>query len=276
MRQFAVLVLACLGFAARVAGQEPSAPGPTYKGLRISLFHFEVIDQSPKSVLLRCDAANTGRYYLAFGKKQPAPAALVVELDTLNLPRILLGWEEQVSAALLRQKIALKPGEIHAGIFLKIKLSAPQMPPPLQQAPSPPPAIAAARCADLRFDTAYVVRRNESTLLLRFTLRNAGPGPVRLTGARGREEKNVALNAYFVRESKLTRGAVMTTGIFLGERPDLPDNVLPPGQQITGDMEISLRDRTRFAPNLVLELDPFQSVNDCDRTNNTYALPLDF
>lgn len=277
MRRFATFFLACFCFAAGVAGQESFVPGTMYKGLRISLFHFEVMDQSPKSVLLRCDAANTGRYAVAFGKKQAPPAALVVELDTLNLPRLLLGWEERVSAALLRQKIALKPGEIQTEIFLKINLS-PKKPPvaaPPEQRP-PRPAIAVARCTDLRLDTAFVVRRDESTLLLRFTLYNAGPGAVRLTGARKGQEDNVALNAYFVRESKLTRGAVLATGIFLGERRDLPDDLLLPGRQITAEMEINLRDRTRFAPNLVLELDPFQSADDCDRTNNTFAVPLNF
>lgn len=277
MKYFCLLIFTSF-LAGRAAGQAtPVDEAPTYKGLRLSLFQFELLHQSAEAVSLRCMVANTGRYAVAFDKRQAPPAALVIELDTLNLPPALLGWESQVGAALLQEKIALQPGELHPNLILKFRLVR-SAPPVSLAAASRPEKTTSVRttCGDLLIDTAFIVQRDARSMVLRCRLRNVGSAPVRLIQDRQRQEANVALNAYFVREAKITRGAILAAGIFWQQGQDLPNGLLQPGQQTTGEIEISLRDRTRFAPNVVLEINPFQSVSECDPANNTFALPLDF
>lgn len=251
-------------------------PEPGYKGLRISLFQFEVVEQSTHAILLRCAVANTGRYAVAFGKKQPPPAALIVELDTLNVPQPLQGRENLVGTAMLKKTTALAPGEVLRDVLLKIDLRKPASPTqpaarPAAASPSPVPA-----CADLTLDTVFILRRNDTKITLAFRLRNDGPDPVRLTGRRKNKRTTLALNAWFVRDNRLTRGAVLAGGIWLDEQAGPADGILAPGARFSGEIEIGLRERTRFAPNVVLEIDPFQAAPDCNRANNTRAIQIPF
>ena len=106
-----------------------------YKGLRISIFGIEVLKQKPEHISLRLQVANTGRLPVSFGKKkQRAPESLVIEIDTVNLPVILRGREQQLTNAVRTQKIKLAPGDILDE--LKLDVAAPTI------APSPSKATA--------------------------------------------------------------------------------------------------------------------------------------
>ncbi|HNM26863.1 MAG TPA: hypothetical protein PKL15_15585, partial [Saprospiraceae bacterium] len=58
-------------------------------------------------LVVRCDVVNTGRYALLVDKRNPAPAALIVEADTLNLPNALRGKSAALTRALLQKQIRL-------------------------------------------------------------------------------------------------------------------------------------------------------------------------
>lgn len=245
---------------------------PIYKGLRISLFNVQILKQNKKSVTLLCQGANTGRLPIALsGKKTSAAAALLVELDSLRLPPELQGREHLITAALRRQKLRIEPGAIRENIRLIIPLRK-------QPAQSLPAGQQAGQlCPDLVFDTAYVAEYTDKTMLLYYSVRNIGARAAHLLGPSERGvEDNVAVNVYFVSGTKLSRGAIYADGVFIREGSETLDGVLQPGQVLRGAIGISLKNRTRFSPNLVFELDPFQRVEECDRTNNTRAVVIEF
>lgn len=240
-----------------------------YKGFRISLFDVSIKKRKDDQISLKLSVANTGRLPVSLGKKnEPAPENLVIELDTVNLPLVLQGREILLSEAMRKEKFSLQPGEILRDFSLEIDWEMPDT--PIVSSPS------GQVCPDLTLDTVYVAEFSEKTMLLRFMVRNAGNAAANLLGESDKAEDNLALNVYFNSGTKLTRGAILAGGIFIQKGRETLDGLLLPGQVLAGEMEISLANRTRFTSSLVFELDPFQTVNDCNRANNTKGITPGF
>ncbi|MBK8195241.1 MAG: hypothetical protein IPK76_19245 [Lewinellaceae bacterium] len=184
----------CCGFlhAQDAAVQDSSI----YKGLRISIFDIEVLKQKSERISLRLQVANTGRLPVSFGKKkQRAPESLVIEIDTVNLPVILRGREQQLTSAVRAQKIKLAPGDIMDELKLEVNLN------PNKHAALPGPSeisISGKGCADLVFDTAYIIEYTDNIMRLQYFIRNVGNAPAYLLGTTTEPEDNLAVNVYFV------------------------------------------------------------------------------
>jgi hypothetical protein len=250
------------------------AQSPIYKGLRISLFAFETTKQAPKTITLRCSVANSGRYAVAYGKNGALPhPMLVVELDSQAVPALLRGRERLLCEAVKREKISLSPGAVRTKLELKINLQ----PPPADTAASQPllqnPGDG---CPDLVFDTVFVSRYTDKMMTVQYVLRNQGNQAANLLGANKSRDDNMAVNVYFSGGLRLTRGAILADGEFVREGRETLDGLLLPGQQLHGSVEVSLKNRTRFSPNLIVELDPFQTVQECDRANNVWGMKVEY
>lgn len=250
---------------------QPDIPG--YKGLRVSLFDVTIKKQKSESISLKFSIVNTGRLPVSVGNKGGAsPEGLVIELDTINLPTPLQGRENLLTEAVRKEKINLQPGEILQNQSVEIKLKAPGAA-AIQPGDQPQ---SGSVCADLVFDTAIIVRYTDDAMSLQFIIRNAGKGTALLLGNTDSDDDNLAINVYFTTGTKLTRGSILANGTFIRKGRETLDGLLLPGQKLQGEIDIKLDKRTKFAPNLVFELDPFQSLDDCNRSNNTKPVVVEF
>lgn len=231
-------------------------PVQNYTGYRIALFDFEVLQVRGKTVMMKCRIANTGR--LEAGLKKNSRQTLV-ELDTLNVPNILWGHEEALVIAALNQLPRLQAGETSEPVWLNVSAGE-----------RTPDENTPGACADLVFDTAYIGRYTDDEILLRYELRNAGTAPAEIAG----KTIQVDINVYYVSGLKLTRGAIPAGNSSLGLGRETLDGWLNPGQKTAGEIVISLKKRTKFARNLLLELAPPPTLNECDRTNNTRCIEV--
>ena len=244
-----------------------------YKGLRISLFDVSIKKQKSESVSLKLSVVNTGRLPVSFGKKNEMPPEnLIIELDTVNLPLIIQGREQLLTEAVRKERINLLPGEMLQNMSLEIPLKTPDSTVFLQPAGQQSGQI----CADLKFDTVTIVQYTDTDMSLHFIIRNAGNATAYLLGNTDKPDDNLAVNVYFTSGTKLTRGAILANGIFIQKGRETLDGLLLPGQMLEGEVQISLSNRTKYSPNLAFELDPFQTVGDCNRANNTMVLEVEF
>jgi hypothetical protein len=242
-----------------------------YVGLRLAVLNIEIKKTDDAAGLgIRCDIANTGRLPLHIGKgKTNVPQNLVFEFDTVALPIILRGREALLKEAVLQSGINLAPGEMRQNIPLIVPIKPADFPGNAQ-------ITGGNLCPDLVIDTIYLVKYTAKSMLLHYIIRNKGQAPAQLLGAPGHKNKDLNLRVYFVSGMKLTRGAIEAGTVQIRKGVETLDGVLLPGQILQGEATISLKLRTRFSPNLLLELDPFQSIPECDRTNNTRALEVAF
>jgi len=202
--------------------------------------------------MLKCRVANTGRTEAGFKKNA---AQTVVELDTLNLPTILWGHEKEVSTSARNNIPLLKPGEISPSIWLNVTATE----------PSVAPSATSITCPDLVIDTASILRYVENEMSLQYIIQNIGSAPVEITG----KSLQLGVNIYFISGTKLTRGAIPAGNTMVEIGRETLTGWLIPGQKLRGETIISLKNRTKFAPNILMELSPPQSLIECDRTNNT-------
>jgi hypothetical protein len=127
-------------------------------------------------------------------------------------------------------------------------------------------------CPDLRFDTAFIVDQSKSQLVIRYVIQNVGGGTARLLGTSDAVEDNLAVNVYFNRATKLTRGAKLGDGAFVREGKETTNGLLFPNARLFGEITVSREHYNQFSPNIILEIDPFTSLVECTKTNNTFVI----
>ncbi|MBC7776817.1 MAG: hypothetical protein H7246_15390 [Phycisphaerae bacterium] len=229
----------------------------SYTGSRLALFDVQILQQKPQTLALRCRMANTGRQTLGTKKNV---AEMVVEFDTIGLPGLLRGHESDIAEAARGNCPKLKPGEISEPIWLNVRLHSREV----VLTPG------TGGCAEMVFDTAFVEEWGERTMRLRYYLKNIGSAPAHFFS----KNAEPIVNLYFVSGAKLTRGAIPAGNTSIQKGRETLDGVLLPGQVLEGRVEITLKDRSKFSPNIALEFDPAQAVDECGRTGNVWVLRL--
>ena len=259
---------------------------PTYTGLRLSLNRFDEVKTSKTAYTFSCNVINTGREAVAFSKSSPAPLDLVLELDSIALPSPIKGRKSDIFKSLLQATIDLQPGQTSTKIKLAIPLvqalhDTKSTPTNTNASIIPQKATTAGTkayqdyetsCPDLVFDTAYIVDQGKGQMTIRYVLRNIGGSTARLLGNTDVEGDNIAINVYFNRATKLTRGALLGDGVFITEGKETQNGLLFPNARLYGEIVVPTERHNKFAPNIILEVDPFTALVECDKTNNTFAI----
>jgi hypothetical protein len=235
--------------------------------VRLGVFNIVIQKQEPYFVSITCQVANTGQMAVALrGGKTSHPETIQVEFDSAAMPISLKGREGVIAEVLKKQHLKLKPGKVKNKVKLDINIS-----PTEGLAPHMPNA-----CADLVIDTAFLSEYNNTTIQVRFRIKNKGQKTVSVLGKPHKSRDNLALNVYFVSGVQLTRGAILAGGLHIKQGKETLDGILLPGQSLEGTLDVDLRNRTRFSPNLALELSPGSQVEDCNRGNNVRILVVEF
>lgn len=226
-----------------------------YTGLRAALFDFRILEVKNRSVLFTCRIANTGR------ETTGANASTIIELDTLNLPALLWGLEPQIAEAARSRIPKLQPGTLSEPVWMEV--TAP--------APADRPAGDAPQCLDVVLDSVSLVKFDQNTMQLRYILRNNGKQAITLAGP----EASTTIRAYFVSGARLTRGAIPAGSTQLQQGVESLTGQLTPGQKLAGDLTFKLTNRTKFSPNILLEMVLPGGVSACNLTRNTAVINLE-
>jgi hypothetical protein len=127
---------------------------------------------------------------------------------------------------------------------------------------------------DLIVDSIWVVKMTKKYVQMAFIVKNVGEGTARLGGVSNKkDDDNLALNVYFSSSKKLSRGAMLADGIFISEKT-AENGLLLPTERFYAEMKVPLENKTRFTQMIIFELDPFQTVTESNKTNNTKSIQL--
>ncbi|MCC7246252.1 MAG: hypothetical protein IT269_11280, partial [Saprospiraceae bacterium] len=258
------LAVACQLLGALLCSGELSAQSAVYSGYRMAAFGFEIRQINARSVLLECNLANTGRLSLQLPERA---SETVIELDSMTLPTLLYGHEQAIQQALSSQKVNMAAGEIQQRISVRVNIDEFTV----NNYPDQGPGV----CPDLRFDTAYMTYIDEQVIVVRYAVRNFGDQSAWMLGERGELAPDLLVNGYYISGQKMTRGALPAGSELVKLGRETLDGWLHPGQVFWGEIRLDAKKRTRFSPNVALELDPFLVVQECNRTNNTVAVSLE-
>lgn len=135
---------------------------------------------------------------------------------------------------------------------------------PIGELPKPE---ASQECFDLVVDSVVIVKSTKKNLYLSFTLVNYGQGVFKFD-RKNTNYENLSIKAFFASIPRLTRGALIVGGNHFDKLFEEKKFELGFGESIRGSMKVSLEKMTRFTPVVILELDPFSTVIECDKVNN--------
>lgn len=126
-------------------------------------------------------------------------------------------------------------------------------------------------CADLILEELKILKQNKNSVVLAYTLRNVGIGAVNINGSTSSEE-GLALRGHLSSSDQLSRGALTIGGKFV--KADDSEATIQPGSSYQGSVKLPLHKLTKFTPYLILQVDPYQMIMECDETNNLQFINL--
>jgi len=130
-------------------------------------------------------------------------------------------------------------------------------------------------CSDLMLTDIKILKQSKSYTSIEYTLTNYGEAPAKIANYKSDTGQVFAIKAFLSRSGQLTRGALPIGGMMIRKLAENKEGMLDPNSSYTGVIKLDIRKKTRFTPNLILTIDPYLSITECDRTNNTGFVNLD-
>lgn len=124
-----------------------------------------------------------------------------------------------------------------------------------------------ATCPDLQIESIRVAKQKKNYVIIEYTIKNNGKGPANIEGPSKSQDDNIAVKAFMTSSSKLNKGALVLGGDVVENRSKNAGPLLP-GETHTTKIRLDTNTMTRFTPVIILELDTFGQVRECDETNN--------
>jgi len=129
-------------------------------------------------------------------------------------------------------------------------------------------------CSDLIFESITIVKKSKNKVTLKYTIYNQGEGPATLITNRKKTKQNMALQAYMSSKDQVTKSSFSFDGDFIGKGLEKSNGRLYPGERYTNTIKLNIQKMTTFTPYIILELDPYLAVYECDKKNNKFAVKV--
>lgn len=276
---------------------------PDYIGYRMAIADLSVTPlKNGKSLKVNYKIINTGRKDLLFGKKITSPPSLVINFDHTLLSSGLIDFAQEIRDAILQSEFNISAGKISDTRNIKIPVSSGKqikMPDTeeIERTEEVQTSIAISTsdtnkkviepvgsssersvdenaCSDLSIESIKIVRKSKKSVTLEYTIINNGVGPAQLINNPKKEKLNMALKAHLSTKNQLTKGSLPFGGTYLKNGLANSKGKLYPGEKFTSTIKLSTQKMTDFTPYIVLELDPYMAVHECDKKNNKGAIKV--
>ncbi len=275
-----------------------------YSGNRLAMSRMEIIKTKGNTIKIKYNLVNTGRNNITMQGKS-APKNLVINFDesleTSGLAPHALAIREQLRC----EEISIKTGQVQMNNQLKIKVKKEDADNQLahkgkdkakkettkrkdksknkSKNKSKDEAVftdAVGKtnankylddnfCADLVLTELKVLKKSKKWITLEYTIQNQGKGPAAMLGDKKSDSDNVAIKVYIAGSPKISRGSLVLGGEYLTKGFKDRKGLIPPQESYTASIKLDFRKKTRFTPFVIVELDSFQNIKECDETNNT-------
>ena len=274
-----------------------------YTGYRVYLANLRVLQQSDNMLKIAFQTVNTGRQDLEFGQENTeSMQKMVVRFDPVFEQGKMQPHLNDIITALKREEFAVVAGKISPKREMEVSLNngnsgaapAPSeivteisTPTPTTPTPTTPTVIEEKEpviettstpidesvyydpqtCPDLQIEAIRVAKQKKNYIIIEYTIKNIGKGPANLEGNTKSKDDNIAVKAFMTSSSKLNKGALVLGGDVVGNRSKNAGPLMP-GESHTTKIRLETNSMTKFTPVIILELDTFGQVRECDETNN--------
>lgn len=131
-------------------------------------------------------------------------------------------------------------------------------------------------CPDLVLEDLKVVKRKKSKIEISYKITNKGNAAFSLLGKDAKKKKdNVAIKMYFSSNETLENGDILVGGTYIeNDAKEAQKGKLGAGKSYKGTLTVSVKNQTSFTPFLILDVDAWQFIIECDETNNQASIQL--
>lgn len=265
----------------KTVSSQDSLPGITreYNGYRLVIADIVVKKRKSKSANLQYEIINTGRESIFHKKGKVASPPIFFEFDKSLKKAELVAYKEDIIREVLSNDITIRTGQSLKKKTMKLRLD------PNRKAMEEDidfrisvgdnnskgkDYIDRNFCADISIDTIIITRQTKKWATIEYHISNKGKGPASFRGETNKDEDNLAIKAYLNRTGKLSKGAIPIGGAFVNDK-----ELLKPGEIYIGVIRLDISKKTRYSSMLILELDPYLAIRECDETNNKAFISLD-
>lgn len=252
----------------------------TYEGYRLSVTNINIKRKKKKSTIIDYTLFNTGRNNISIIKSAPDKVPILIEFDHSLEEAELQTYKSQIIANIFNQDTHIASGKSLKDRSMKLNTKAAvhsdeddttfTINVGKNSSSSSERYFDKNYCPDLHIDSIRILKLTKKWVTIEYTLSNTGKGPASLSGETDSEEDNLFVRAHLSGAKRLSRGAVAIGGHYITDK-----DVLEAGEKYIGIFRIDVRKRTRYTSVLILELDPFSAVRECDETNNQRPIILE-
>lgn len=264
-------------------------PKPSkYQGYRLYLTQIKVEKETSSWVRIKFTAINTGEREVDFGKKGREHWVQVLFDDSIRSSK-LGGFRDNIRQELYNIDFKLDPGKIVVDQELKfLKILKWSQPKPKEsesevivlsskvvEEPIEAEDIIAdqEKCADLVFSDFKIVETRKKHVVLEYAVENIGKGPAPLKTKQKGEDVLIGLRV-FLSGAPIVSRASKELGMDVLRVPYYQKELYP-GEKIIQQTEIQTKAKTKFLKYLVMQIDSYQLMRECDRRNNESAVILE-
>ena len=123
-------------------------------------------------------------------------------------------------------------------------------------------------CPDLVIESFKVTKRKKKYAEITYVIANKGTGPAPLFGLEKAVEDNIAVRAYASGTAKLSKGDLILGGSFIEKGLKDKNGILQPNETYQGTFKVDIRKKTRHMPYLIMFVDTYQGIWECNEGNN--------
>jgi len=244
-----------------------------YTGSRITLVNIEASEEKGDLIKVTGTLINTGRNKVTLPNK--GTSNLVINFEEALQEKGLGYLAKKMIYALRKQKLSLEPGQLKGEITFMIKQEPGEelsLPAEELVAKGQDVGIGIDACPDLKIDTFFVSKRTKKYAEISFKIVNVGDAPAAMFGETKAVEDNVAIRAYASGTAKLSRGDLIMGGAYIESGIKDENGLLQPQESFAGAFRVNIRKKTRHMPYIIISIDDYQNLWECDEGNNVEKL----
>jgi len=130
-------------------------------------------------------------------------------------------------------------------------------------------------CPDLVIKDIEIIKVNKYMIAIEYTIKNQGTGTASMHGSKNSTDDNMFLKAYISATPKFSRSATTIGETPVRKEMENKDGTLESRREFKGKMYMNVRGRTNLTPYLILTLDPYQTVRECNERNNRSYIKIE-
>ena len=265
-------VLACSKNTAPIAQKEQANTANSnqvteiYNGYRLALVNLEKGNNRGGEVQIKGTLINTGKHKVVLPLR--SNDSIVINFDHTLEENDLVLSSSDIQKAILRQSVILEPGQLLSTFSTSVATSSSTQTETVEEILAAKGGDFQEYCPDLQIDTFFVSKRTKRYAEITFKIVNVGKGPAPMYGESKELEDNIAIRAYASGTENLSRGDLIIGGAYIESGLESEAGLLQPSETYAGAFRVDINKKTRHMPYLIISVDDYQKLWECDEGNN--------